>query len=205
MRSRNGIRARVIVRADVVVGANAHSIAGTGEGVARHHRCTADSGLMGLFVRSVEAYPRQWMGRVRLAPMSSGFGPSQRMRRNLVAGKAIKIVRVYEDTGHARGYRVLVDRLWPRGVKKAELALDEWAKDVAPSDSLRRWYGHDVERFREFARRYRAELESPPASQVVSRLRRLRTQRSLLLLTATKDVEHSGAEVLLAVLERGNR
>ena len=62
------------------------------------------------------------------------------------------------------GYRVLVDRLWPRGITKAEAALDEWLKDVAPSTELRRWYGHDVERFDEFARRYRAELRRPPAS-----------------------------------------
>jgi uncharacterized protein YeaO (DUF488 family) len=94
------------------------------------------------------------------------------------------------------GHRVLVDRLWPRGVRRADLQLDEWLKDVAPSAPLRRWYAHDVSRFEEFARRYRDELRRPPASAAVDQLLAIAADRPLALLTATRDVEHSGAEVL---------
>jgi uncharacterized protein YeaO (DUF488 family) len=100
------------------------------------------------------------------------------------------------------GYRVLVDRLWPRGLTKADAALDEWVADAAPTSDLRRWYGHRVERFDEFARRYRAELQSPPASAAVDRLVELACKRPLTLLTATRDVEHSAAQVLQHVLTR---
>jgi uncharacterized protein YeaO (DUF488 family) len=117
---------------------------------------------------------------------------------------AFDIVRVYDETGrHDRGYRVLVDRLWPRGVRKDDADLDEWDKDVAPSAELRTWYGHDVERFDEFARRYRDELARAPAAEAVDALRRRARRVKVVLLTATKDVEHSGARVLLDdLLER---
>ena len=95
--------------------------------------------------------------------------------------------------------------LWPRGVTKADAALDEWLKDAAPSTELRRWYGHDVERFEEFARRYRAELRRPPASAAVDRLVELARTQTITLLTATRDVEHSGARVLHEVLTRRAR
>jgi len=109
----------------------------------------------------------------------------------------IELRRVYDgsDRGDA-GYRVLVDRLWPRGITKADAALDEWLKDAAPSTDLRRWYGHDVERFEEFARRYRAELRRPPASMAVDHLVELARTDTITLLTATRDVDHSGARVL---------
>jgi uncharacterized protein YeaO (DUF488 family) len=113
----------------------------------------------------------------------------------------VEVVRVYEDPGRAPGeHRVLVDRLWPRGVKKAAIDYDEWAKDAAPSAELRRWYGHDPQRFAEFARRYRAELASPPDASEVDRLRGLAATRRLVLLTATRDVERSGAAVLCDVV-----
>jgi uncharacterized protein YeaO (DUF488 family) len=108
---------------------------------------------------------------------------------------------VYDAGGP--GYRVLVDRLWPRGLTKADAALDEWLTDAAPSTDLRRWYDHRVERFDEFARRYRAELERPPASTAVARLVALAHERPVTLLTATRDIEHSGALVLREVLTRG--
>ena len=111
--------------------------------------------------------------------------------------------RVYE--GSSDGYRVLVDRLWPRGLSKEAARIDEWLKDVAPSPKLRKWYGHVVDRFEEFARRYRAELEQPPASDVVARLQRLAADRRVVLLTATRDVPHSGARVLLDALEEAQR
>ena len=77
--------------------------------------------------------------------------------------RRFEIRRAYDALPAGRSYQVLVDRLWPRGVRKDEAALDEWAKDVAPSDGLRRWYGHEPEKFAEFAGRYRAELEESPA------------------------------------------
>jgi len=95
---------------------------------------------------------------------------------------------------------VLVDRLWPRGFTKARAAIDEWAKDLAPSGDLRRWYGHDPARFDEFARRYRQELSGLDASQAMGRLRRRASTQPVALVTATKDVERSGAAVLLEVL-----
>lgn len=105
--------------------------------------------------------------------------------------------RVYDDTNRVEeGYRVLVDRLWPRGVSKADAALDDWLRDAAPSTKLRRWYGHDVSRFEEFARRYQAELTRPPASVAVDHLIELAGRTAIVLLTATHDVEHSGARVL---------
>lgn len=117
----------------------------------------------------------------------------------------VQVARVYEDTGRCPGdHRVLVDRLWPRGLKKAALDHDEWAKDVAPSSELRRWYGHDPERFAEFSDRYRSELEEPPGARAVARLRDAAATRHLVLLTATRDVQHSGAEVLRCLLERAN-
>ena len=104
------------------------------------------------------------------------------------------------DEDQGPGYRVLVDRLWPRGVSKDIAAIDEWAKDVAPSDGLRRWYGHEPERFAEFARRYRAELSTSPAKDAVSQLRATAKKKPVVLVTSTRDVAHSGAAVLLAAL-----
>ena len=99
---------------------------------------------------------------------------------------------------------MLVDRLWPRGIAKAEAPFDEWAKDVAPSTELRRWFGHDPARFEDFAGRYRAELALPPASDAFRRLRRRATDGGLVLVTATCDVAHSAAEVLLGALTGPN-
>jgi uncharacterized protein YeaO (DUF488 family) len=106
----------------------------------------------------------------------------------------LHLQRIYDDPD--AGYRVLVDRLWPRGIGKVDAALDEWIRDAAPSTELRRWYGHDVARFTEFARRYRAELGRPPASNAVQHLLELAKARTVTLLTATRDVEHSGARIL---------
>lgn len=114
----------------------------------------------------------------------------------------VTVVRVYEDPGRARGeHRVLVDRLWPRGLTKAAVDYDEWVKDVAPSADLRRWYGHVPDRFGDFSRRYLAELGAPHAAESVSRLKALARTKRLVLLTATRDVDHSGAAVLQGLLE----
>lgn len=111
----------------------------------------------------------------------------------------VSIRRVYDDPGPQDGRRVLVDRLWPRGVAKKALHLDEWAKDVAPSAQLRTWYGHRPERFSEFAVRYRTELADNPT---FAQLRELVGTDHVTLLTATKDVEHSQAQVLHDLLTR---
>lgn len=95
---------------------------------------------------------------------------------------------------------MLVDRLWPRGVSKRVAALDEWAQDLAPTSELRRWYGHDPERFDDFARRYRDELGRGRAPEVIARLRARARDNRITLVTATRDVERSGARVLLDVL-----
>jgi uncharacterized protein YeaO (DUF488 family) len=113
----------------------------------------------------------------------------------------VDIVRVYDDPGRQRNeYRVLVDRLWPRGQSKGAVDHDEWVKDATPSTELRQWYGHEPKRFSEFARRYRAELALPPGSGVVSQLRETSQTQRLILLTATRDIEHSGAIVLRDVI-----
>jgi uncharacterized protein YeaO (DUF488 family) len=113
-----------------------------------------------------------------------------------------EVRRVYGHPQDDGSYRVLVDRLWPRGVAKADAPIDEWDKDVAPSTELRRWYGHDPTKFGEFARRYRDELRHPPASEALAKLHTQSRMERVALMTAARDVEHSGAVVLLAVLER---
>ncbi len=110
-----------------------------------------------------------------------------------------QIHRIY-DAEQGRGYRVLVDRLWPRGVSKQKAALDEWNKDIAPSDELRRWYGHDPSKFPEFAKRYRAELKKAPGREALAHLRSTAKSTPVILVTATRDVDHSGAQVLLSAL-----
>ncbi|WP_137725560.1 DUF488 domain-containing protein [Prescottella subtropica] len=110
--------------------------------------------------------------------------------------RVVEIERVYDHPGAEPGFRVFADRLWPRGLRKDAFHYDDWAKDLAPSRELRRWYGHDVAEFAEFRSRYLAELESPGGRTAVERVLELAGDRSIVLLTATKDVEHSHAEVL---------
>ncbi|MFB7633920.1 DUF488 domain-containing protein [Streptomyces sp. NPDC056149] len=104
--------------------------------------------------------------------------------------------RVYEETTARDGKRVLVDRVWPRGMRKEDLHLDEWLREVAPSTELRKWYGHDPDRFAEFRRRYLSELRDSQHRQAAVHLRDLATHDTVTLLTATKDIEHSQAAVL---------
>ena len=115
--------------------------------------------------------------------------------------RVVKIRRIYDPPTGAEGYRALVDRLWPRGVKASPDLFDEWAKDAAPSADLRRWYGHDPAKFADFARRYRVELDDPSVRSTVQHLADISARGPLTLLTATKDVEHSGALVLAQVIE----
>lgn len=106
----------------------------------------------------------------------------------------IRISRVYEEPGEKKGTRYLVERLWPRGVKKEALQLDGWLKDVAPTDALRRWFGHKPERWKEFQRRYLAELRVHPAAwqPILEAARR----GTVTLLYSARDAEHNNALVL---------
>ncbi|MGW1197980.1 DUF488 domain-containing protein [Streptomyces sp. NPDC002536] len=115
-------------------------------------------------------------------------------------GQQVRARRVYEDPERGDGTRVLVDRIWPRGLSKEKAALDEWCKAVAPSTALRQWYGHDPEKFAEFGRRYRAELRDAEHTEALRHLRELAGKRTLTLLTATRDCEISAAAVLTDVL-----
>ena len=112
----------------------------------------------------------------------------------------VQVRRVYEEPEPEDGTRVLVDRIWPRGLTRAKAALNEWCKDVAPSDELRKWYGHDPGRFEEFGRRYRVELQGPRQAEALSHLRGLAKDRRLTLLTGTRQPEISEAAVLAALL-----
>lgn len=114
----------------------------------------------------------------------------------------VRLRRIYDEPSKTDGLRVLVDRLWPRGMSKGRAALDEWCKDVAPSTELRRWYGHDPQRFDEFENRYRAELDSGEAANALEHLRYLRSSQNLTILTATKDASISEAAVLVDLLRR---
>jgi uncharacterized protein YeaO (DUF488 family) len=108
----------------------------------------------------------------------------------------IRVRRVYDQPSPDDGVRVLVDRLWPRGLRKADAKLDEWAKDLAPSKDLRVWYGHDPAKFSEFRRRYIAELDAPGPRAKLAELHALAERRPVTLLTATRDAGISEAAVL---------
>jgi len=114
----------------------------------------------------------------------------------------IRVRRVYDAPSPSDGARVLVDRVWPRGLRKDAAHLDEWAKDAAPSTELRKWYGHDPARFDEFRRRYLDELSGAAQRKELGRLRALAAARPVTLLTATRDVDISQAAVLAQVLRQ---
>jgi uncharacterized protein YeaO (DUF488 family) len=114
----------------------------------------------------------------------------------------IRCKRVYEPSERRDGYRVLVDRLWPRGLSRNKAAIDEWLKELAPSNDLRRWYGHRPDRWPEFQVRYRRELAAQEVVQELGRLRSLAASRNLTLLTATRSVSESHAAVLKSLLTK---
>jgi uncharacterized protein YeaO (DUF488 family) len=117
-----------------------------------------------------------------------------------MARSHVEVRRVYDAPRADDGRRVLVDRLWPRGLSKERAHLDEWCKQIAPSTDLRRWYGHDPGRYDEFSRRYRAELEDPDRAAALAHLRELAGRGQLTLLTATKRGDISEAAVLKDLL-----
>ena len=112
----------------------------------------------------------------------------------------IRVRRVYEPAEPQDGTRMLVDRLWPRGLRKDAVPLDEWVKDVAPSTELRSWYGHDPAKFGEFCRRYTDELSRGGARAALEHLAARAAAGPVTLLTATRDVDHSHAAVLAPLL-----
>lgn len=112
----------------------------------------------------------------------------------------VSVRRVYEKPSPDDGVRVLVDRVWPRGLRKDDAHLDEWRKDVAPSSELRTWYGHDPQRYDGFRRRYLAELQDPGRADALRHLRDLAQRGPLTLLTATRDAGISQAAVLAEIL-----
>jgi len=113
----------------------------------------------------------------------------------------VRTKRAYEPPAAGDGYRVLVDRLWPRGVTRERARLDLWAKDVAPSPALRRWFGHDPARFREFSVRYRRELARSPGHAIVADLARRSARGPVTLVYGARDEEHNGARVLAEEIE----
>lgn len=117
-----------------------------------------------------------------------------------VNGRAVHVRRVYDEPSPSDGARVLVDRLWPRGLSKDRAQLDKWCKEVSPSPELRKWYAHDPERFEEFTSRYHAELEEPERAAALQHLREIARRGSLTLLTATKESAISEAAVLAELL-----
>ncbi len=111
----------------------------------------------------------------------------------------VRVKRVYESISRSDGPRFLVERFWPRGVKKEKLKLESWLKDVAPSDGLRRWFGHDPTKWEEFQQRYRAELQADPSA--LQPLIEAAKQGNVTLLYSARDTEHNNALVLKAYLE----
>lgn len=114
---------------------------------------------------------------------------------------SVRTKRIYEAAESTDGTRILVDRLWPRGVSKEDAALDRWIKDIAPSDELRQWFDHDSERWDEFNTRYKNELA--PQQDAIDELRELAEDETVTLLYAAKDVDHNNAVVIKEVLEAG--
>jgi uncharacterized protein YeaO (DUF488 family) len=114
----------------------------------------------------------------------------------------VRVKRIYEPAEPGDGYRVLVDRLWPRGVSRERARLDEWARELAPSDELRRWFGHEPDRFDEFRSRYLVELKDQ--GEEVAELRQRARSGPLTLLYAARDEQHNEAVVLAELLRNSH-
>lgn len=112
----------------------------------------------------------------------------------------LRLMRVYEPPATSDGMRILVDRLWPRGLSKASARIDLWLKEIAPSNALRKWFNHDPARWPTFVRRYAAELRSNP--EPLRQLRSLSRGKTVTLLFAAKDVDHNNAIALRDLLKK---
>ena len=115
----------------------------------------------------------------------------------------VRLKRAYEQATESDGYRVLIDRLWPRGVSRQKAQLDEWARELAPSVELRKWFGHDPARFEEFRARYTAELGAQ--GEKLEELRERARGGTVTLIFSARDTEHNDAVVLVDVLRSGRR
>lgn len=112
----------------------------------------------------------------------------------------VRIKRVYDSPEVSDGFRVLVDRLWPRGLKKEAAHIDLWLRDVAPSDELRKWYGHEPARWEEFRRCFKSELSDPAKLALLAQLEKEARRGTVTLLFATKELAHNNAVVIRDVL-----
>lgn len=115
----------------------------------------------------------------------------------------VRLKRAYDPPVASDGYRVLIDRLWPRGVRREEASLDEWARELAPSTELRGWFDHDPARFADFRHRYTIELAGQDVK--LRELRRRAREGTLTLVYGARDTEHNDAVVLAEILRRGRR
>jgi len=118
-----------------------------------------------------------------------------------IAADHVKLKRAYEPPAADDGVRILIDRLWPRGIKKTDAAIDEWMKEIAPSAGLRKWFGHDPKRWQEFRRRYRSEVRNHPDQ--LHELRTLAQGGRITLVYAARDEAHNDAVVLKEMLLEG--
>ena len=135
------------------------------------------------------------------SPSTAEISAQSRVVTTVASTPTVRVRRIYDEPTRQDGTRVLVDRIWPRGMTKARAQLDEWCKQVAPSTELRTWYAHDPRRFAEFSRRYRAELAEPERATALEHLRSLAGTGDLTLLTATKQPDISEAAVLADLLQ----
>ncbi len=110
----------------------------------------------------------------------------------------IKIKRIYDPASRDDGKRIYIDRLWPRGMKKEEAKIDEWLKEISPTDRLRKWFGHDPSKYAEFKRRYKKELEKH--SEILERIKKEAKKETVTILFSAKDVEHNNATVMKELL-----
>jgi uncharacterized protein YeaO (DUF488 family) len=110
----------------------------------------------------------------------------------------VKVKRIYDPSSRADGKRILVDRLWPRGLKKEEAGIDEWLKEISPSNELRQWYSHDPAKWTEFKDRYRKELA--PHADLIQRLKAEGKKRTVTLLFSSKELERNNAVALKEIL-----
>ncbi len=113
----------------------------------------------------------------------------------------IKIKRIYDPVSKDDGKRILVDKLWPRGVKKEKAAIDEWLKDIAPSDELRKWFSHDPSKWQEFKNKYKKELKGKDKLELLEQLKKIATKEKVTVLFSAKDIAHNNAVVLKELLE----
>ncbi|HUL28935.1 MAG TPA: DUF488 family protein [Thermodesulfobacteriota bacterium] len=112
----------------------------------------------------------------------------------------IKIKRIYDPASPRDGKRIYIDRLWPRGMKKEEVKIDQWLKEVSPSDDLRKWFGHDPSKYSEFNRRYKRELKKH--SEILKTIRKEAKRKTVTLLFSAKDEEHNNAMVMREILSK---